>query len=147
MRKKVFGKQLSRTSRGRKGLFRSLGKSFILNEKVETTKAKALAVSAWVEQLVRKASQGDLSSRRQVVAQLGGDKEVTEKIFGQISPAFKGLTGGFTKMVSVPTRSGDNARMVRLEWTKTFSKKEKVKDEKKAKKEPKDSKLYPKEKK
>lgn len=140
MRKKVFGKQLSRTSRGRKGMFRSLGRSLILNERVETTKAKAQAVRAWIEQLVRKALQGDLSSRRQIVAQLGGDKEVTAKIFEQIAPAFKDLTGGFTKMVSIQTRIGDNAQMVRLEWTREFSKGKKAKEKKQAKKRSKSSK-------
>ncbi len=89
----------------------------ILNGKMETTYAKAKAVQGDLEHMVTLAKKADLSSRRRVLAYLDNQKEVTDLLFQQIGPFFKTRTSGFTRMIALPRRRGDNSKMIRIEWT------------------------------
>lgn len=117
MNKKVFGRKLSRSRPAREALFAALVRAMILNGKITTTKAKAKAVQGSLEKYVTLAKKGTLSARHKVLADLDNSREVTEDLFKKIAPIFSGKTSGFTRLVSLPRRLGDNAEMMRIEWT------------------------------
>ena len=122
MLKKVFGSKLSRNSNSRRALFRSLIVSLILNEKIETTKAKAKAVQGQIDKLFNKASKGDVHNRRLVLSYLANEKTATDKLFGELKELTKVRKSGFTRIVNLPNRKGDNAAVVRLELVKWLQK-------------------------
>ena len=117
MKKKVFGRKLSRSRPAREALFASLAKALIKNGKIETTRAKAKAVTPDVEKMVTLAKKAEISGRHKVLAMLDNSKESTRILYGAVAKAFSEKKSGFTRIVSLPRRHGDNAEMVRLEWT------------------------------
>ncbi len=134
MNKKVFGRKLSRSRPAREALFASLAMALIKNGKIVTTRAKAKAVVPSVEKLVTLAKKGDVSSRRIALARLDNRREVVDMLFGAVAKAFSGKTSGFTRIVSLPRRVGDNAEVSRVEWTEKVefeAKKAEVKEAKK----------------
>ena len=116
MKKKVFGKKLSRASTTRKALARSLAGSMIKNGSIETTHAKAVFVQHYLETLVKSAKAGGIAKRRRVYASLANNRQATDLIFTNIAPAFMQRSGGYTRIVKLPNRKGDQAKMARLEW-------------------------------
>lgn len=139
MKKKIFGKKLSRDVGARRGLFIALTKALVERGKIKTTKAKSKAFQAEIDKVVRLAKENTLSARRKVYAMLGADREIAERIFGEIAPSFADKVSGFTRIINLPQRKGDNAPMVSFEWSKKFEIKSKEVDKKttkeKAKKE------------
>jgi large subunit ribosomal protein L17 len=143
MNKNVFGRKLSRSRPAREALFSSLIRGMILGGKMVTTHAKAKAIQGDLEKMVTLAKKADLSSRRRALSYLDNGKTLVDVLFKQVGPAFAGRISGFTRIVSLPARRGDNAKMARIEWTekvelvkeKVKVKKEKVKKEKVEKKE------------
>ena len=122
MKKRVFGKYLSRSRKARKALYRSLVRAMVIHGSIKTTKAKAKFVQGQVEKLISISKIGDLSARRRVYAALGNDRKTTDELFTHIAKAFFQVKGGYTRIVALPTRRGDNAQIVRLEWTKDIQK-------------------------
>lgn len=116
MIKRVFGRKLSRGRDARRALFRSLIRALVISGKITTTKAKAKAIQGMIDSLVSKASSKGIFERREVLAELGNDREVTDSIFNKIAPAFAGRKSGFTRLIPLPPRKGDMAEMVRMEW-------------------------------
>lgn len=116
MRKKVFGRSLSRASSTRSALFRSLSLALINTGKIETTLGKAKAVVPDMEKAVTLAKQDTLSSFRSLVAMLGNDVVSARKVVQRIAPSFSSVAN-FVKMTPLPNRKGDSARMARLEWS------------------------------
>ncbi len=131
MKKKVFGRQLSRSKPAREALLASLAKSLILNGKIETTRAKAKAVTPDVEKMVTFAKKGSLLGRRKVLSMLDNDRVATDALFTSVVKAFTDKTSGFTRAISLPRRHGDNSEMIRLEWSNKVEYKAKEKVEKK----------------
>ena len=127
MNKKVFGRKLGRSRPAREALFSSLIRGMILNGKIVTTKAKAKAVLGDLEHMITLAKKADLNSRRRALAFMDNGKAVTEILFKQIGPAFSGRTSGFTRIINLSPRKGDNAPMVRVEWTEKVELKAKEK--------------------
>lgn len=109
--------KLGRNSSARKALFRSVLVSFFKHERIETTEAKAKEISGLAEQLITLAKRGDLSARRQVVAEIN-DKEVTKKLFDEIAPKYNDRKGGYTRILKLGVRRGDAAPMALLELVK-----------------------------
>lgn len=134
MNKKVFGRKLSRSRPAREALFTSLAKALIKNGKIVTTRAKAKAVLPNVEKMITLAKKESLAGRRRVLAMLDNSKEETGILFGNVVKAFSGKNSGFTRIISLPRRLGDNAEVVRLEWSEKVEYETKAKEEKKAKK-------------
>lgn len=132
MNKKVFGRKLSRSRPAREALFASLAKALIVNGKIVTTHAKAKAVVPSVEKMVTLAKKGQIAGRRKALGMLDNSREVTDKLFTGVAKAFSNKTSGFTRIVSLPRRSGDNAKMVRLEWTERVEFEVKKKETKEA---------------
>src|SRR3972149_5461970 len=102
MRKKVFGRHLSRGRKSRVALFRSLIRALVLNGKIVTTKAKAKAIVPLAEKLVVLGKEGSVASRRRILAALGNDREITDILFSKVALAFTKRTGGFIILVKPP---------------------------------------------
>lgn len=132
MNKKVFGRKLSRSRPSREALFVSLARAMILNGKIVTTRAKAKAVQGNLEKFVTLAKKGDVSSRRRILASLDNSRDIVEVLFQKVVPAFSARTSGYTRLISLPARKGDNAKMMRMEWTDKVEMKEEKKPEKKS---------------
>lgn len=117
MRKRVFGKKLSRERGTREALFVSLVENLVLHRRIKTTKAKAKAILGDVDKLVILAKKGTLASKRQILKNLRGNKEVATILWRDIVKLFEAKTSGFTRIIPLVSRKGDMAKMVRIEWT------------------------------
>lgn len=117
MKKKVFGRKLSRSRPAREALFASLTRAMIMDGKMVTTKAKAKAVIGDLERFVTLAKKGDLTSRRKVMSALDNDRKAVDVLFQKIAKSFSGRLSGFVRLTSLPRRKGDNAEMMKVEWT------------------------------
>lgn len=116
MRKMVFGRKLSRGKKAREALLRSLIRAIVLEGKIVTTTAKAKAVKGQIEKLVTLGKEGTIWARRRALAYLANDRKVTDKLFGSVAGAFISRKGGYTRLIPLPPRQGDSARMARIEW-------------------------------
>ena len=92
----------------------NLAASLFAAEAIVTTEAKAKALRPVAEKLITKARKGGLHNQRQVVSFLG-DKEVAAKLFGEIGKRYEERAGGYTRILKLGTRHGDNAPMARIE--------------------------------
>lgn len=115
MRKKVFGKQLKRDKNERKALFKGLLSSLVLEEGIKTTEQKAKAIKADADKLVTKAKKESLLAKRLLEKKL--NPKAVKKMLSDIAPRFSNRKGGYTRMVRLGRRFGDDATMVLLEWT------------------------------
>lgn len=115
MKKKVFGRKLSRDKNERKALFKSLISSLILRERIQTTEAKAKAIRPEIEKLVTKAKQGDESAKTVLHKNLS--RSAFEKILNDIAPRFTNRQGGYIRLIKLGKRFGDDAPMSVIEWT------------------------------
>ena len=95
-------------------MFANLAASLFAAEAIVTTEAKAKALRPIAEKLITKARKGGLHQHRQVVAYLG-DKEMTSKLFDDIAPRYADRPGGYTRILKLGPRHGDNAPMARIE--------------------------------
>ncbi|MFC1727554.1 50S ribosomal protein L17 [Patescibacteria group bacterium] len=136
MRHRVAGKKLSRHRSHRKSLFKGLISSLVIYGEVKTTESKAKAVRPLVEKLITKGKPGTLHARRLIAAFLQ-DKKVVNKIVDELSPLFKDRPGGYTRIIRIGRRQGDDAMMVKLELVEkpVSSKKTSPKNEKIVKKQ------------
>jgi large subunit ribosomal protein L17 len=116
MRHNVFGKQLSRDTGQRQALLKGLAGALIRSEAIETTEAKAKAAVSLIEKLIAKAKTAKLADVRHIESVIA-DKMLVQKLVQDIAPRFKDRKGGFLRLVKLGTRSGDNAPMVRMEFT------------------------------
>ncbi|MFV1916959.1 MAG: 50S ribosomal protein L17 [Patescibacteria group bacterium] len=121
MKKRVYGRKFSRGSGARRALIRSLIRGLVTEGSIVTTESKAKTMRRQAEKMVNLAKKGDIHGRRRVHAQLGNDRTVTEGLFNKIAPNFKDRVGGYLRIVKLPKRRGDGARMARVEWVKEIS--------------------------
>lgn len=137
MKKKVFGKKLSRDRGSREALFRSVIRALILSGTIRTTKAKAKSVVRDLEKIVTLGKKGTVDARRRVYAILGNDRKATDLLFTKVVPAFSTKTSGFVRIINLPERLGDRAQMSILTWSEKIVMEEKKikKAEEKSKKE------------
>jgi large subunit ribosomal protein L17 len=108
------GRKLSRNTSHRKALLDNLVRAVILQERIRTTTPKAKEARKLVERVITKARQGTLAARR-VVHKTVRDQAALAKLFESIAPRFKERPGGYTRIVHVDNRVGDNAPMSILE--------------------------------
>lgn len=116
------GPRLGGSGSHQKHMLANLAKSLIEHGGINTTEAKAKELRPFVEPLITKAKKGDLHSRRLVAARLeirntafynGGD--VLYKLFTEIGPSYADRPGGYTRIIKLGPRKGDNAPMARIE--------------------------------
>jgi len=128
MKKRVYGRKLSRERDTRRALFRALIRALVKYDKITTTKAKAKAIQGDVDKLVNLAKNSSVQSQRRLFASLGNDKITTKALAGRIAPAFGERKGGYTRIINLPRRRGDAAEIVRMEWVKPIPVKEEKKE-------------------
>ncbi len=108
------GRKLSRNTSHRKALLQNLIRAVILEESIRTTTPKAKEARRVVERIITKARENTLAARRQVHKTVR-DQAALYKLFATIGPRFKTRPGGYTRLIHVQNRVGDNAPMAILE--------------------------------
>ena len=88
--------------------------SLIAAEGITTTEAKAKAMRPIAEKMITKAKKGGVHNHRQVMKFLG-DREMATKLFDEVGPRYVDRPGGYTRIMKLGPRSGDNAPMARIE--------------------------------
>jgi large subunit ribosomal protein L17 len=88
--------------------------SLVAADGIVTTEAKARAVRPIAEKLITKGKKGGLHNFRQVLSYLG-DVEMTTKLFDEVAPRYASRPGGYTRILKLGPRPGDNAPMARIE--------------------------------
>lgn len=115
MRKRVFGRRLSRNTHQRKALFKNLATALITFGKITTTEAKGKAVIPFIEKAVTLAKKNRVFDRRLLLSLF--PKVTALKLLDEIAPQLNDRTSGFVRIVKIGQRPSDNASMVVLEWT------------------------------
>ncbi|EKU48903.1 50S ribosomal protein L17 [Staphylococcus massiliensis] len=117
-------RKLGRTSDQRKAMLRDLATSLIVNERIETTEARAKELRGVVDKLITLGKKGDLASRRQAAKTLRdveilnedeSTQSVLQKLFGEIAERYTDRQGGYTRILKVGPRRGDGAESVIIE--------------------------------
>jgi len=114
MRHLKAGRKLGRTSSHRKATLANLAAALIAHKSIMTTTPKAKEARSTVERLITFAKRGDLAARRQVLRTIP-DKELVRELFEEIAPKYADRNGGYTRVVKIGHRSGDNAAMAIFE--------------------------------
>jgi large subunit ribosomal protein L17 len=107
-------KNLSRTASHRKALLSNLACQLIQHKRIVTTLAKAKALRVYVEPLITKGKENTTHQRRIVFSYLQ-DKEAVTELFGPIAEKIAGRPGGYTRIIKLGTRFGDNAETALIE--------------------------------
>ena len=108
------GRRFGGGSQHQKLMMANLVASLIAAESIVTTEAKAKAMRPVAERMITKARRGGVHQHRQVVRFLG-DREMASKLFDEIGPRYADRPGGYTRIVKLGPRHGDNAPMARIE--------------------------------
>ena len=114
MRKNVFGRRFKRDKNERRAMFKSLMSSLVLNGRIKTTEAKAKAIKGEVDKLITKARKEALLAKRLLEQKL--HPQAIEKLLKEIAPRFSKRQGGYTRIIKLERRVGDNAQAVIMEW-------------------------------
>ena len=110
-------RKLGRTSDIRKSMLRSLATEVIVYGKIQTTETRAKEVRSVVEQLITLGKRGDLHARRQAAAEMhkvvdaNTGKNAVQVLFDDVAPKYKDVNGGYTRILKLDNRKGDNAPM------------------------------------
>ena len=117
MRHRNQGRKLGKTASHRKAMFTNMAAALIKHEQIKTTLPKAKELRPVVEKLVTLSRRGskDLHARRQLIAQVGDEAQVT-KLFDVIGPRYASRPGGYTRVLKAGFRHGDNAPMAFIEF-------------------------------
>jgi len=117
MRHRNQGRKLNRTASHRKAMFINMAAALIKHEQITTTLPKAKELRPVVEKLVTLSRRGakNLHARRQLIAQVGDETQVT-KLFEVIGPRYAKRPGGYTRVLKAGFRHGDNAEMAVIEF-------------------------------
>lgn len=114
MRHLKAGRKLSRTSSHRKALMRNLATELLARERIQTTTAKAKELRPVAERLITLGKRGTLHARRQAL-QVLKTKTAMANLFGPLAERYADRPGGYTRIVKVGPRRGDNAEMAVIE--------------------------------
>ena len=114
MRHLNSGRKLGRTKSHRKATLANLAAAVIEHKSIMTTTPKAKEARGTVERLITFAKKGDLASRRQVLRTLR-NKELVKELFEDIAPKYADRPGGYTRVIKVGRRQGDDAPMAIFE--------------------------------
>lgn len=117
MRHRVTGRKLGRPTSHRWALYRNQVTALLAYGKITTTEAKAKEIQSLVEKMITLGKEGSLASRRRALAFII-DRKVVEKLFEEIAPRYSEQSGGYTRLVKLGPRHGDNAPMAQIELVK-----------------------------
>ena len=118
-------RKLGRTNKHRRSLLASQVKNVIMNEKIQTTETRAKETRKFVEKMITYGKDGSLVSRRKALAFLHNDNTVVKKIFDELAPRYANRNGGYTRIIKLTERRGDDALMVVLELVQEETKESK----------------------
>ena len=108
-------RKLGRTNKHRKSMLANLTKDLINNEKIETTETRAKEVRKFADKMISYGKTNTLVSRRKAIAFLQNDSETVKKVFDVLAPRYAKRNGGYTRILKLNERRGDDALMVILE--------------------------------
>jgi large subunit ribosomal protein L17 len=127
MRHLKKGRQIGSDAAHGKAILRSLALALLTHERIKTTEMRAKEVRGLVDRIITWGKKGDVHSRRLIIAALGGEKklenpatgkrdlEVSYRVIHDIAPRFAEREGGYTRIMKLGPRKGDNASMVIME--------------------------------
>lgn len=108
-------RKLGRESRKRRSILAGLTKTVILNESVVTTEARAKEVRKFVDKMITYGKKGTLVARRKALAFLNNDAKTVSKVFDQLAKDYASRNGGYTRIIKLSERVGDDALTARIE--------------------------------
>ncbi len=108
-------RKLGRTNKHRRSMLANLTKDVIMNERIETTETRAKEVRKFVDKLISYGKDGSLVARRKALAFLHNDDVVVKKVFDDLAKRYSARNGGYTRILKLAERRGDDALMVILE--------------------------------
>ena len=114
MRHNKSGRRLGRTTSHRVAMFRNMVTSFFSHERITTTDAKAKELRSIADKMVTLGKRGDLHALRQAASYIR-EKSVVTKLFTTIAPRYADRPGGYTRIVKLGLRPGDNAQLSMIE--------------------------------
>lgn len=114
MRHRLAHRKLNRTPSHRKAMFANMAASLITHEQIVTTLPKAKEMKPIMDKLITLAKKGDLSARRQAIAQVR-DKDAVRKLFDVMGERYKDRSGGYCRVLKAGYRHGDNAPVAVIE--------------------------------
>jgi large subunit ribosomal protein L17 len=114
MRHRLAHRKLNRTASHRKAMFANMAASLITHEQIVTTLPKAKEMKPIMDKLITLAKKGDLSARRQAIAQVR-DKDAVRKLFDVMGDRYKDRNGGYCRVLKAGYRHGDNAPVAVIE--------------------------------
>jgi len=110
----VAGRKLGRPTGHRWALYRNQVTALLAHEKIITSEAKAKEIRSLAERVITLGKDGSLSSRREALAFITEEK-VVKKLFDDVAPRYAKRAGGYTRLVKLGPRRGDNAAMAQIE--------------------------------
>src|SRR5579875_1752028 len=114
MPKPTKGRHLGGSSSHQKAILANLATALFEHGRIKTTEPKARALRPYAEKLITHAKKGTLHNRREVLKKIR-DKDVVHTLFAEIGPHFADRDGGYTRIIKVEARKGDNAPMAVIE--------------------------------
>ncbi len=108
-------RKLGRTNKHRRSMLANLTRNVIINERIETTEARAKEVRKFVDKMITYGKNGSLISRRKALAFMQNDNVATKKVFDDLAKRYANRNGGYTRILKLDERRGDDALMVVLE--------------------------------
>ena len=115
MKHNIKNKKLNKTSSHRKAMFMNMSNALIKHEQITTTLSKAKELRRFVEKIVTLGKKGDLISRRKTISTLQ-DNKMTRKVFDILADRYKDRSGGYTRIIKLGNRFGDNAPTAVIEF-------------------------------
>jgi large subunit ribosomal protein L17 len=131
MRHGKAGSKLGRTTSHRKAMLRNMVTSFLKYEQVKTTDVKAKELKKVAEKMITLGKRGDLHARRQALAFVR-DPAIVGKLFSELSERYRSRAGGYTRIVKMGYRTGDNAPLSVIEFVGAVQQRQKPKKKAKA---------------
>lgn len=108
-------RKLGRTNKHRRSMLASQVKDVVNNERIVTTETRAKETRKFVDKMITYGKDGSLVARRKALAFLHNDKKTVDKIFNELAPRYATRNGGYTRIIKLNERKGDDALMVVLE--------------------------------
>ena len=127
-------RKLGRDNKHRRSMLATMTKQVINNESITTTDTRAKEVRKFVEKMITYGKKGDLVSYRKALAFLHNDKKIVEKVFNDLAKRYENRNGGYTQILKLGERRGDDALMVILKLVEEAKPVEEKKTKKKASK-------------
>ncbi|MCI8547881.1 MAG: 50S ribosomal protein L17 [Bacilli bacterium] len=107
-------RKLGRDNKHRRSMLATLTKEVIMKESITTTETRAKETRKFVDKMITYGKKGDLVSRRKALAFLHNDKDVVNKIFNDLAKRYENRNGGYTRILKLKERRGDDSLIVML---------------------------------